>query len=422
MKITLILFAVFILSLFFLQSAQSQDEKATHAFKIVGKTKMPVVIGLPIQKAVEYDPASPDHLIIFLSNKEGVITSKKQFLFKGKKFDLSRESQYIFERELIRDGTHTMYRQDGSMEKELIYKEGILLKETGYYPDGKKQFLFSGDERILHGEYKMWHANGQLSYSGNYKNNLKDGEFQLFDESGATIKKGTYQEGKLVSGEAVIHEMIYDHPDIPAKFVFGEEAFDEYLKKGSAEVVGLEKISKEKRIDLKLQIDQTGQVTKVESLSDLLPNELEILNAIFKEMPEFTPATVENIPVISFLNLNLILSGQGLRRNINNQVFVNPEEMPVFPGGKEALLTFISSNIRYPREAQEKKIQGKVFVTYIVNEDGTISDVRVVRGVEMHLDAEAVRVVKSMPKYIPGRQDGKPVKASYTMPINFILQ
>lgn len=149
---------------------------------------------------------------------------------------------------------------------------------------------------------------------------------------------------------------------------------------------------------------------------------MAILNAVFNELPEFTPATEEGIPVVSKLKLNLILTNQGIKRNNKNLGKIIPEKMPEFPGGPLALRSYIANNVRYPREAMLQKIQGKVFVNFNVDKDGTISNAAVMRGVHFLLDAEAIRVVKNMPNWIPGKKDGKPARVSYAVPINFILQ
>jgi len=103
-------------------------------------------------------------------------------------------------------------------------------------------------------------------------------------------------------------------------------------------------------------------------------------------------------------------------------IFQVVEEMPHFPGGEEALMKWLSENIRYPVIAQENGIQGRVICQFVVNTDGSIVDIQVVRGVHPSLDEEAVRVIKSMPKWIPGKQRGKPVRVRFTLPINFRLQ
>ncbi|MBQ1651795.1 MAG: energy transducer TonB [Paludibacteraceae bacterium] len=97
------------------------------------------------------------------------------------------------------------------------------------------------------------------------------------------------------------------------------------------------------------------------------------------------------------------------------------EKMPEFPGGNDAMNRWLSKNIKYPLIAQENNIQGRVVCQFVVNSDGKIVDVQVVRGVEASLDAEAVRVIKSMPAWTPGRQGGKNVRVKYTLPIRFKL-
>ncbi len=103
-------------------------------------------------------------------------------------------------------------------------------------------------------------------------------------------------------------------------------------------------------------------------------------------------------------------------------VFFIVEQMPVFPGGEEALRKYIAQSVKYPAIAQENGIQGRVFVAFVVNTKGEVTDVKIARGVDPNLDKEAIRVVTNMPKWTPGKQRGKAVKVSYTVPINFVLQ
>ena len=104
-------------------------------------------------------------------------------------------------------------------------------------------------------------------------------------------------------------------------------------------------------------------------------------------------------------------------------VFVVVETMPEFPGGQQALFKYLSENVKYPVIAQENGIQGRVICQFVVNKDGSIVDVEVVRsGGDASLDKEAVRVIKSMPKWKPGKQRGKAVRVKYTVPVNFRLQ
>ncbi|MCO5262398.1 MAG: TonB family protein [Lentimicrobium sp.] len=103
------------------------------------------------------------------------------------------------------------------------------------------------------------------------------------------------------------------------------------------------------------------------------------------------------------------------------EIFMVVEEAPVFPGGEEARIRFLQENIRYPQLARESSIQGTVYVTFVVELNGAINDVRVLRGIGGGCDEEAVRVIKAMPKWIPGKQRGKPVRVQFNMPVKFIL-
>lgn len=104
-------------------------------------------------------------------------------------------------------------------------------------------------------------------------------------------------------------------------------------------------------------------------------------------------------------------------------VFVVVESMPEFPGGQQALFKYLAENVKYPVIAQENGIQGRVICQFVVNKDGKIVDVEVVRsGGDPSLDKEAVRVIKSMPNWKAGKQRGKAVRVKYTLPVNFKLQ
>ncbi len=105
-----------------------------------------------------------------------------------------------------------------------------------------------------------------------------------------------------------------------------------------------------------------------------------------------------------------------------DEPFISVQDMPEFPGGEKALLNYLATKVKYPVIAQENGIQGKVFVSFVVDEKGNITNVTLLRGVDKSLDNEAIRVVRSMPKWKPGKQRGKAVKVSFTLPITFQLQ
>ena len=105
----------------------------------------------------------------------------------------------------------------------------------------------------------------------------------------------------------------------------------------------------------------------------------------------------------------------------SDEIFMVVEQMPVFPGGDLGLMKFIQKTTKYPPIAKENDITGKVYVSYVVNKKGKVTNVKVARSVDRYLDAEAVRVVKLLPYSSAGKQRGKPVNVQYTIPINFTL-
>ncbi len=121
--------------------------------------------------------------------------------------------------------------------------------------------------------------------------------------------------------------------------------------------------------------------------------------------------------LVSILPFSFSVLGQEKKSTQKYEV----EIMPEFPGGLDAMKDFLSKEINYPVEAQENGIAGKVFISFVVKKDGSINDAKIVRPIDKNLDAEALRVVKSMPKWTPGKDKGKLVDVEYTLPINFAL-
>lgn len=105
----------------------------------------------------------------------------------------------------------------------------------------------------------------------------------------------------------------------------------------------------------------------------------------------------------------------------SNAIFTAVEKVPEFPGGLEQFYKFLQHNIRYPAVAFENKVQGKVFVTFVVEKDGSLTNIKEVHGIGNGCDEEAVRVMKISPKWNPGTQNGRAVRVLYTMPISFTL-
>ena len=126
--------------------------------------------------------------------------------------------------------------------------------------------------------------------------------------------------------------------------------------------------------------------------------------------------------LMAVFGLTIVSAQKTVVAKKNQKVFDIVEQMPEYPGGQAALFEFISKNVKYPEDAVKKKVEGKVFVTFVVDTDGKITDVSLLRKVFPSLDAEAIRVISAMPNWIPGRQKGQAVRVKYTVPIMFRLK
>ena len=154
------------------------------------------------------------------------------------------------------------------------------------------------------------------------------------------------------------------------------------------------------------------EIPKAEEIIEIVDNDAKVEETVIQASDEtekavevkYTPVVVEE------------------EEPEEQQIFQIVEEMPEFPGGMGECLKFLMKNAKYPTISQENGVQGKVSVKFVIEKDGSVADPVVVRGVDPYLDKEALRVVKTMPKWKPGKQRGKPVRVSYTVPVIFKLQ
>lgn len=119
------------------------------------------------------------------------------------------------------------------------------------------------------------------------------------------------------------------------------------------------------------------------------------------------------------------LEGEGTKvveEVVEQKVYQYVEQMPVFPGGQEALLQYIAKNIKYPALALRNQVEGKVFIAFVVGPDGQVSDVKTQKGIGAGCDEEAMRVIKNLPRFAPGKQNGRAVSVSYTVPVTFAIK
>jgi TonB family protein len=136
-----------------------------------------------------------------------------------------------------------------------------------------------------------------------------------------------------------------------------------------------------------------------------------------------SPGPLLSLPLFLLLLLTIYSCAAGKRSvTAKDEPYVVVEEMPIFPGGDSALLAYIVSNTKYPEQAKTNNIQGRVIARFCINKEGGVDKISILKSVDPQLDAEAIRVVKSLPAFKPGKQGGKPVSVWYMVPITFALK
>lgn len=175
-------------------------------------------------------------------------------------------------------------------------------------------------------------------------------------------------------------------------------------------------------IEEEIDIQQTSQETPPPPPPPAAVQEVEILNVVDDNVKtESVEIQVEDNKDIEVVIAPPVEAP--VVEEVEEEIFVVVESMPEFPGGQQEMMKFLAENIKYPVIAQENNVQGRVICQFVVEKDGKVTDIQVVRSSgDASLDKEAKRVIESMPKWKPGKQRGKAVRVKYTIPVNFRLQ
>ncbi len=214
--------------------------------------------------------------------------------------------------------------------------------------------------------------------------------------------------------------VIFIDVEEPPTFPGGDSAMVAYLKHN----LHYPPAEKEKGIQGKVfvgfVIEKDGVVSNVEVKRGIGEEcDAEAVRVV-KEMPNWDPGKQSGIVVRTAMVLPI--SFKIVAPPIDTTIYTTVEKMPTFPGGEFKMYEFLAMNIRYPQRARQDGYSGTVYVRFIVEPDGTITNIEVAKGVGGGCSEEAVRVVKMMPKWIPGEAFGKKVRVTYTLPVNFRLQ
>ena len=227
-------------------------------------------------------------------------------------------------------------------------------------------------------------------------------------------------------------------------YMVAKNAYDDYQAKHQAqtqvtELTALQEQKKEAKVERKEVVKQE----KIEQVVEKVKSSIKFTAPVIKKDDEVRPEDemksqdeIMNSKVaVGFANVigndesgevlkakEMIINEPVKPKEEENKVFDVVEQMPSFPGGMAALMAYLQKSIKYPPVAEENGIQGRVVCTFVVERDGSVTDVRVAKSVDPSLDKEAVRVVSAMPKWIPGKQNGQSVRVKYTLPVTFRLQ
>ncbi|MBO4482534.1 MAG: energy transducer TonB [Prevotella sp.] len=227
-------------------------------------------------------------------------------------------------------------------------------------------------------------------------------------------------------------------------YMVAKNAYDDYQKAHMAqtqvtELTALQEQKKEAKVERKEIVKQE----KVEQVVEKVKSSIKFTAPVIKKDDEVRPEDemksqdeIMNSKVaVGFANVigndesgevlkakEMIINEPVKPKEEENKVFDVVEQMPSFPGGMAALMAYLQKSIKYPPVAEENGIQGRVVCTFVVERDGSVTDVKVAKSVDPSLDKEAVRVVSAMPKWIPGKQNGQSVRVKYTLPVTFRLQ
>lgn len=353
----------------------------------------------------------------------------------------------------------TIYAEDGSYIK-MESSDGFdpmtgeprkKLTVTSFGADGKPANNFFITEEEKHGDTTRYSIE-PFTISGSLFETLLDVATSEEEKKFQTIKEDVYQTLKNKSVGDSIFQIVEEMPEFPGGFdamtgfvasniKYPQDAIDE---------------GKEGRVFVSFVVEKDGWVSNVKVLKGVCESIDEEAARVVRGMPRWKPGKKDGKPArvsfqmpISFKLDQMNNEHKTIVRTViaedesgehstksstatypdnpiegkpdENGVYQMVDEMPKFPGGEQKLMEYIAKNITYPQEARDKGIEGRVFIGMVIEKDGSVSNVKVLRGIGGGCDEEAVRVIKALPKWTPGKMKGEPVPVSYQIPINFKL-
>ncbi|WP_244828089.1 energy transducer TonB [Carboxylicivirga sediminis] len=366
--------------------------------------------------------------------------------------------QKSYKGEVISEGNYRNNHRDGYFWVK--NKKGKLIQNEAYKWDGQHEqgliAYLNSDETIArktylrdkkkHGKDLFYYKNGQMMMSCEYANNQKHGELTAYYPDGQLRRVEMYENDSLVSGEMLdlngskipwepAQQSSIDADQL-ARIKADIHAIIERKQPDKARTKHLSfgfTLNSEGKIPPKscrykttLNKEVTAAITRYLSQLKLEPcrHENQSVNAYYRIKLNFAEDISYDISMerLNQYEGNTTLFYGAKPIDDSEPLYFIVEQMPVFPGGEQGLRKYISQSVKYPVEAQKMRAQGRVYISFVVDKNGNLKDIKVARSVDYNLDKEALRVISNMPKWIPGYLNGEPVDVSYTIPINFILQ
>ncbi|MFA5470212.1 MAG: M56 family metallopeptidase [Bacteroidales bacterium] len=231
------------------------------------------------------------------------------------------------------------------------------------------------------------------------------------------------ERGEIPPPPPVPQEEIFITVEEMPQYPGGEKALMEYISKSIRYPTKALENGISGKVICSFVIDSKGKVTNIQVIRSIDPDLDREAVRVIENMPDWTPGKQRGkiVPVRYTMPIIFKLQAEPSEETVKEE-FLNPDEMPVFPGGEKALMEYINNELRYPKTAYENGIQGRVICNYVIDSQGKVTNSKVIRSVHPDLDQEALRVIQKMPDWTPGQKDGKAVAVEYTLPIIFKLQ
>ena len=264
-------------------------------------------------------------------------------------------------------------------------------------------------------------------------------------------KKEIAKSTPIAQSKSIPDSVVFEVVEVMPEFPGGQQALMQYLAKNIKYPVTAHENGKQGRVIVSFVVKKDGNISDIKVARSVDPYLDKEAERVIAAMPNWKPGkqrgqavnvrftvpvtfrlsgpepaktaeTPEAVAIEKFEEVVVVGYGPKEATPNNEPTFKVVDEMPKFPGGQEGLMRYLAKNIKYPTLAQQNKEQGQVLVQIVIGKDGNVSNIKILKGASAWLDAEAIRVVRGMPKWEPGKQNGQAVAVEYTFPITFRLQ